>query len=311
VGGQSALIKLRWGLAPEKMKIEQADGFIKFALGENVKQSNAGDRSTSRYPQTRMGVEQVYYDAFIRAKEYDAKMKANPALIRKDLELEALLEILNKKRFISCHSYVQSEINMLMHVADTFGFKVNTFTHILEGYKVADKMKRHGVNASTFADWWAYKYEVIDAIPHNAGILHRMGVTVAINSDDAEMGRRLNQEAAKIIKYTGISEEDAWKMVTLNPAKMLHIDNRTGSIKIGKDADIVLWNNNPLSIYAKPEMTFVDGICYYSLATDEQLRKQIAQTRQRLIALLLQAQKNGTDTQSFISEPEQNYHCND
>jgi hypothetical protein len=150
VGGQSALIKLRWGLAPEKMKIEQADGFIKFALGENVKQSNAGDRSTSRYPQTRMGVEQVYFDAFIRAKEYEAKMKANPNLTRKDLELDALVEILNKKRFITCHSYVQSEINMLMHVADSMGFKVNTFTHILEGYKVADKMKAHGVCASTF-----------------------------------------------------------------------------------------------------------------------------------------------------------------
>ena len=310
VGGQSALIKLRWGLSPEKMKIENAPHFIKFALGENVKQANWGDHSTYRYPQTRMGVEQVFIDAFNRAKQYEQQLKLSKN-VRRDLELDALVEILNSKRFITCHSYVQSEINMLMHVADTFGFKVNTFTHILEGYKVADKMKRHGVNASTFADWWAYKYEVIDAIPHNAGILHRMGVTVAINSDDAEMGRRLNQEAAKIIKYTGISEEDAWKMVTLNPAKMLHIDNRTGSIKIGKDADIVLWNNNPLSIYAKPEMTFVDGICYYSLATDEQLRKQIAQTRSRLITLLLQAQKNGTDTQSFISEPEQNYHCND
>jgi imidazolonepropionase-like amidohydrolase len=200
---------------------------------------------------------------------------------------------------------------MLMHVADTFGFKVNTFTHILEGYKVADKMKKHGVNASTFADWWAYKYEVIDAIPQNAAILNRMGVTVAINSDDAEMGRRLNHEAAKIVKYGKISEEEAWKMVTLNPAKMLRIDSRTGSIKQGKDADIVLWNNNPLSIYAKPEMTFVDGICYYSTQTDDLLRKQVAATRARLISNILQAQKNGADTQTHISEQEPNYHCND
>ena len=311
VGGQSALIKLRWGLAPEKMKIEQADGFIKFALGENVKQSNAGDRSTSRYPQTRMGVEQVYYDAFIRAKEYDAKMKANPALTRKDLELEALLEILNKKRFISCHSYVQSEINMLMHVADSMGFRVNTFTHILEGYKVADKMKAHGVCASTFADWWAYKYEVIEAIPYNAAIMIKAGVTVAINSDDAEMGRRLNQEAAKTIKYGNISEIEAWKMVTLNPAKMLHLDNRLGSIKVGKDADLVLWTDNPLSIYAKPTYTFIDGICYFSLEKDEILRSQIKQERQRIINKMMAAKQAGEKTEKKISAIDVDYHCED
>lgn len=310
VGGQSALIKLRWGVPPEQLKISGAPGYIKFALGENVKQANWGDQATSRYPQTRMGVEQVFVDAFSRAKQYEVRMKKEK-LTRKDLELEALVEVMRGKRFITCHSYVQSEINMLMHVADTFGFRVNTFTHILEGYKVADKMKKHGVNASTFADWWAYKFEVIDAIPHNAGILHRMGVTVAINSDDAEMGRRLNQEAAKIIKYTNISEEEAWKMVTLNPAKMLRIDNRTGSIKVGKDADIVLWNTNPLSIYAKPEMTFVDGVCYFSTQQDEYLRAQIAQTRERIIKLLIDAQQNGAETQLFISEPEVNYHCND
>ena len=311
VGGQSALIKLRWGLAPEKMKIEQADGFIKFALGENVKQSNAGDRSTSRYPQTRMGVEQVYYDAFIRAKEYEAKMKANPALTRKDLELDALVEILNQKRFISCHSYVQSEINMLMHVADSMGFKVNTFTHILEGYKVADKMKAHGVCASTFADWWAYKYEVIEAIPYNAAIMAKEGITVAINSDDAEMGRRLNQEAAKTIKYGNISEVEAWKMVTLNPAKMLHLDNRLGSIKVGKDADLVLWTDNPLSIYAKPTYTFVDGICYYSLEKDEILRAQIKQERQRIINKMMAAKQAGEKTEKKISAIDLDYHCED
>ncbi len=310
IGGQSALIKLRWGLAPENMKIENAPHYIKFALGENVKQANWGDGATTRYPQTRMGVEQVFVDAFTRAKEYEQKLKTDKTT-RKDLELDALVEILNSKRFITCHSYVQSEINMLMHVADTFGFRVNTFTHILEGYKVADKMKKHGVNASTFADWWAYKYEVIDAIPHNAAILNRMGVTVAVNSDDAEMGRRLNQEAAKIIKYGNVSEEEVWKMVTLNPAKMLRIDNRTGSIKPGKDADLVLWNNNPLSIYAKPEMTYVDGICYYSLSKDEKLRKQVSQTRAKLISDILQAQKNGAESQIHISELEPNYHCQD
>lgn len=310
IGGQSGLIKLKWGLAPEQLKIPNAPGYIKFALGENVKQANWGDQATTRYPQTRMGVEQVFVDAFTRAREYEAEKKKNP-LTRKNLELEALSEILNHKRFITCHSYVQSEINMLMHVADSFGFKVNTFTHILEGYKVADKMKRHGVNASTFADWWAYKYEVMDAIPHNAGIMNRMGITVAINSDDAEMGRRLNQEAAKIIKYTGISEEEAWKMVTLNPAKMLRIDQHTGSISNGKDADLVLWSNNPLSIYAKPEMTFIEGTCYYSISEDQQLRYQVAATRSRIIGKMIEAQKNGAETQNQISEQEPNYHCND
>src|SRR5690348_14154785 len=176
---------------------------------------------------------------------------------RRDLELDALVEILNHKRFITCHSYVQSEINMLMHVADSFGFHVNTFTHILEGYKVADKMKKHGVGASTFADWWAYKYEVMEAIPYNAAILVRSGVTTAINSDDAEMGRRLNQEAGKSLKYGGLSEMQAWKMVTLNPAKLLHLDGHMGSIRTGKDADLVLWSDNPLSIKAKSLYTFV------------------------------------------------------
>lgn len=310
IGGKSSLIKLRWGLAPDLMKIENADGFIKFALGENVKQSNWNNQ-TMRYPQTRMGVEQVMIDAFTRAREYEKKLKENPKLTRKDLELDALVEILQKKRFISCHSYVQSEINMLMHVADSFNFKINTFTHILEGYKVADKMKAHGVNASTFADWWAYKYEVVDAIPQNGAILTKMGVTTAINSDDAEMGRRLNQEAAKMIKYGNLTEEQAWKMVTLNPAKMLHLDNRTGSIKVGKDADLVLWSDNPLSIYAKPEYTLVDGIIYFSIERDLQLRKQIQAERQRIIAKMIEAKQKGEKPEHKISAPDPNYHCED
>jgi imidazolonepropionase-like amidohydrolase len=290
------------------MKFKEADGFIKFALGENVKQSNWGNE-TSRYPQTRMGVEQVYYDAFIRAKEYENKRKKNPSLTRKDLELDALVEILNKKRFISCHSYVQSEINMLMKVGDSLGFKVNTFTHILEGYKIADKMKAHGASASTFADWWAYKYEVIDAIPQNAAILNQMGIVTAVNSDDAEMGRRLNQEAAKMIKYGNLSEEVAWKMVTLNPAKMLHIDKYTGSLKIGKDADIVVWSDNPLSIYAKAEMTFVDGICYYSLEKDKELRMLIKKERERIIQKMILAKQKGEKTAKHVSAPDIDYHC--
>lgn len=316
IGGQSALIKLRWGQNAEDMKIERADGFIKFALGENVKQSNWGDKNTTRFPQTRMGVEQVYYDHFHRARQYDLEMKQPQdskskvkSIPRRDLELEALSEILNKKRFITCHSYVQSEINMLMHVADSMGFKVNTFTHILEGYKVADKMKQHGVAASTFADWWAYKMEVMDAIPYNAAILNKMGVITAINSDDAEMGRRLNQEAAKAIKYGGVSEEDALKMVTLNPAKMLHLDKTMGSIKPGMSADLVLWTDHPLSINAKADKTIIDGIIYFDLENDVKLKEYNQKERNRIIQKMIQAKSKGEKTRTTGPKRHQIYHC--
>lgn len=306
IGGQSALIKLRYGKNAEELKFEGADGFIKFALGENVKQSNWGDDQHDRFPQTRMGVEQVFIDAFTRAREYEKNKTA-----RKDLELDALVEILNKKRFITCHSYVQSEINMLMKVADQFYFPVNTFTHILEGYKVADKMKQHGANASTFSDWWAYKYEVIDAIPYNAAIMMKEGLNVSINSDDAEMARRLNQEAAKTVKYGGLTEEEALKLVTLNPAKMLHVDNRVGSIKVGKDADLVLWNDHPLSIYAKPLKTFVDGIDYYDAEKDEALRIEMRKEKERIIQKLLTEKKLGMPTQKPGKPEKKLYHCDD
>lgn len=308
IGGQSALVKLRWGYAPEKMKIEGADGFIKFALGENVKQSNWGDKFNVRYPQSRMGVEQTYFNEFTRAKEYE-KALLDKKYVRRNLELEALVEILNNKRFITCHSYVQSEINMLMHVADSMGFHVNTFTHILEGYKVADKMKAHGVNASTFADWWAYKYEVIDAIPYNAAILTKAGVNTAVNSDDAEMARRLNQEAAKSVKYGGLSEEEAWKLCTLNPARMLHLDNRMGSLKPGKDADVVIWTENPLSVYAVVEKTFVDGICFYDRQKDAQKRETIKQERARLVGKMISEKKAGAPTQEPAKKPDGGYSC--
>ena len=308
IGGQSAIIKFRWGSTPEEMQFEGAAPFIKFALGENVKQSNWGDNNRIRFPQTRMGVEQVYMDAFTRAKEYE-KAKKSGKKVRKDIELETILQIMNKERFITCHSYVQSEINMLMKTAEKFGFTINTFTHILEGYKVADKMKKHGAAGSTFSDWWAYKYEVIDAIPYNAAIMDEMGVMVSLNSDDAEMGRRLNQEAGKIVKYGNVSEENAWKMVTLNPAKILHIDNRVGSIKTGKDADIVLWSDNPLSIYARAEYTFVDGKCMFEKAQDEERRTYISQERNRLIQKMLKVKEGGGKTQKAMFKKAHHYHC--
>ncbi len=315
IGGQTILLKLRWGVSASEMKFDGAPPFVKFALGENVKQSNWGDNFNVRFPQTRMGVEQVMVDAFTRAREYEASLKTaasdkNASPVRRDLELDALLEILNSKRFITCHSYVQSEITMLMRVAEQFGFKVNTFTHILEGYKVADKMKAHGASASSFSDWWSYKAEVAEAIPYNGAILHAMGVNVGFNSDDAEMARRLNQEAAKAVKYGGVSEEDAMKFVTLNPAKMLRVENRVGSVKTGKDADVVVWSDHPLSIYARVETTFVDGIPYFDRSRDAQMREEIRQERARITQLMVQAKKGGYPTQPV--PPKKNYekiHC--
>lgn len=322
IGGQSALVKLKWGHLPKDFLIPNAPKLVKFALGENVKQANWGDYSTIRFPQTRMGVEQVFIDGFSRALTYHQNMENYRSMHPKqreklgflpparDLELDALYEIVKGERRITCHSYVQSEINMLMHVADSFGFKVNTFTHILEGYKVADKMAAHGVGASTFADWWAYKMEVKEAVPYNASLLNSMGVVVAINSDDAEMGRRLNQEAGKVVKYGGVSELDAWKMVTLNPAKLLHLDDRMGSIKAGKDADLVLWTANPLSIEAKVDYTIIDGEILYDATFDKEQRLKIEAERARIITRMTDAGKKGETTKPFQRKRRGAFHCN-
>jgi imidazolonepropionase-like amidohydrolase len=305
IGGQTQLIKLRWGGNDDELKFKGWPGQIKFALGENVKRSNFQiPGGNNRYPDTRMGVEQVLEDAFTRAKDYqkewktynDAKDKKGMSAPRRDLELEALVEVLEKKRFITCHSYVQSEINMAMEVANRMGYTVNTFTHILEGYKVADKMLKHGSYASTFSDWWAYKMEVEDAIPYNAAIMQKVGLTVAINSDDAEMARRLNQEAAKIVKYGGVTEEEALKMVTLNPAIMLHVGDKVGSLKVGKDGDVVVWSDNPLSIYAKSLYTIVDGIVYFDRAKDELMQKEVDAERLRLVRKMNSEKRSGSPT---------------
>jgi imidazolonepropionase-like amidohydrolase len=307
IGGQSAILRLKWGNNAEELLFEGADPYIKFALGENVKQSNW--QSFARFPQTRMGVEQTFVDYFTRAQDYMA-LKESGAAYRVDEELETLAEILRGERFISCHSYVQSEINMLMKVADRFGFRVNTFTHILEGYKVADKMKNHGVGGSTFSDWWAYKYEVKDAIPYNAAIMSREGVTVAINSDDAEMSRRLNQEAAKTVKYGGLSEIEAWKMVTLNPAKLLHIDDKVGSIAVGKEADVVLWSDHPLSIYAYAEKTIIQGQTFFDFEKDKELQERNRKERMRLIkAMLNVTKKEGGETQTPVQNKKRHFEC--
>jgi imidazolonepropionase-like amidohydrolase len=318
IGGQSGLLKLRWGLGASAMHLDGAPGFIKFALGENVKQSN-WQNDGRRFPQTRMGVEQVMYDAFHRARAYAAEWDGHAGLKpkeregavapRRDLELDALAEILRGQRFISCHSYVQGEIAMLMQVADSMGFTVNTFTHVLEGYKVAPKLKAHGASASTFSDWWAYKFEVNDAIPYNAALLWREGVNTGINSDDAEMSRRLNQEAAKAVKYGGVPPAEAWKMVTLNPARMLHLDHRMGSVEVGKDADLVLWSADPLSIGARCEMTFVDGVRYFDAAQDLAWRTGSQRERERLIARMLAAKRAGAPVRKAERNEEHNWEC--
>ncbi|MCX7929320.1 MAG: amidohydrolase family protein [Chlorobi bacterium] len=315
IGGQLQLIKLRWGADADGLKFTGASPTIKFALGENVKQSNWGDRYTTRYPQTRMGVEEIMRDAFRAALEYEqvqAEARARGIPFRRDYQLDALLEIVRGKRFIHCHSYVQSEILMLMRLAEEFGFRVQTFTHILEGYKVAREMKQHGATASSFADWWAYKFEVYDAIPQNPAIMAEQGIVTSVNSDDAEMARRLNQEAAKSIKYGDVSREDALRMCTINPAIQLKVDDRVGSIEVGKDADVVLWSGDPLSNFSRVEQTYVDGRCYFDRRHDEQLRQRDQRLRTALEQRALEALRRGEQSsQQFPRRRNRLYDCED
>jgi imidazolonepropionase-like amidohydrolase len=288
IGGQSQTTKLRWGAPhPDDMCFEGAIPGIKFALGENPRRVNAGGsraEGPARYPASRMGVEQIIRDRFTAAREYLNR----PADARRDLELEALAEILRGERLIHCHSYRQDEIAMLCNVARDFGFKIGTLQHALEAYKVADYALKHTGGASGFSDWWAYKIEVQDAIPGAFPIMHDVGLLVSYNSDSSEMARRLNVEAAKAVKYgRGITPEEALKFVTLNPARQLRIDNRVGSLEVGKDADIAVWSGDPLSAFSKVEMTFVDGRRLFSVEQDQQHRARIAAERQRLIQKIL------------------------
>ena len=274
IGGQNATIKLRWGLPVDSMLFAGAPPGIKFALGENVRRTNnePAPGRQRRYPFSRMGVEQFLRERFTRAREYQAEWKAYDAAVRarkkgeleplpprRDLELDALVEILEGKRLVHAHSYRADEIVMLLDVARDFGFRIASLQHVLEGYKVADEINSAGTGASTFADNWAYKLEAYDAIPHNAALMAERGVKVSINSDSDERARRLYQEAAKAIKYGGASEEEALRMITLNAAGQLGIADRTGSIEVGKDADIAIFSAHPFSPGARVEITLVDG----------------------------------------------------
>ena len=307
IGGQTLVLKMRWGKDAQGLIFEGAKPGIKFALGENPKragnpQGGRGAAATTvqaRYPATRMGVEDVVREAFTEAKaykadwdDYNAKVARgeHPIPPRKDLKLEALKEVLEGNRYIHCHSYRADEILMLIRVADEFGFKVRTFQHVLEGYKVAKEIAAHGAGGSTFSDWWDYKVEAADAIPYNAALMMKAGVVVSMNSDDAELMRHLNTEAAKAMRYGGASETEALAMVTLNPAKQLGVDNRVGSIDVGKDADLVIYDKYPLSDYAKVQKVLIDGTVYFD--RDKEVSDLVVKTaeKQKLVDKLKQQQ---------------------
>jgi imidazolonepropionase-like amidohydrolase len=296
IGGQNQVIKLRWGGVAEDYKFEGAMPGIKFALGENVKQSNWGERYTTRYPQTREGVEQIYRDAFNAALDYEKAWKDyNDGVThippRKNLRTDAIVEILQGKRLVHCHSYRQDEILMLMRVSDDFKFQLGTFQHGMECYKVADEIAKRGIGVSTFSDWWAYKMEVIDAMPYNGAILHDQDVLVSYNSDSDEQATRLNTEAAKGMKYGNVPPQDALKFVTINPAKQLRIDKRVGSLEAGKDADFVLWNGSPLSSMATAQQTWIDGRKFFDQAEDRKMFAESEQERNVLIQKVLDGKK--------------------
>lgn len=293
IGGQNQVIKLRWGMLPEQLKFAEAPPGVKFALGENVKQSNWA-RPTNRYPQSRMGVEQLIRDEFSAGRDYLRRQEAygrdrSGLPVRKDLELDAIVEVLTGKRWIHCHSYRQDEILAFLRTCDAYQVKVGTLQHVLEGYKLADIIAKHGAGGSSFSDWWAYKFEVQDAIPFNGALMHRAGVVVSFNSDDRELARHLNLEAAKAMKYGKVPAEEALKFVTLNPAKQLKIDQYVGSLEVGKHADLVVWSSSPLSTLSRCEQTWVDGRKYFDREGDKQLREEQQKMREALIRRILES----------------------
>jgi N-acetylglucosamine-6-phosphate deacetylase len=295
IGGQNQIIKLRDGASPEGMKFEGAPQGIKFALGENVKQSNWGDRNTTRFPQSRTGVPTFHRNRFTAAQQYLKEwsdFKTNGGVPpRRDLELEALGEIIEGKRLIHCHSYRQDEILAFLRVMEEFKVRVATLQHILEGYKVADEIAKHGAGASCFADWWAYKFEVYDAIPYAGALMRERGVLVSFNSDSSDLARRLNTEAAKAVKFGGVPEEEALKFVTINPAKQLGIDKRVGSLEPGKDADFVVWSGHPLDSRSVVLQTWIDGKKYFDREEAAKRAPALKQEREDLIAKAKQLAK--------------------
>jgi imidazolonepropionase-like amidohydrolase len=294
IGGQNAVVKWKWGKPVSEWFIRDAPAGIKFALGENPKSSNFQPPPgiPRQYPNTRMGVEEVIRDAFTRARdymsdweEYDVRIRRREEAIapRRDLLMEEMADILRGRVFVHSHCYRSDEIVMLIRLAEENGFKVRTFQHVLEGYKVAKEMAAHGVAGSTFIDWWGFKIEAYDAIPHNVALMTRKGVNVSVNSDSDELARRLNLDAAKAIKYGGLTEEEALRTCTINPAIQLGIDHRVGSISVGKDADLVIWNGHPLSTLSRVETTFIEGDVYFDRAQDLQNRDRVSREKETLL----------------------------
>lgn len=309
IGGQTQVIKLRWGQSADKLPFEGALPGIKFALGENPKRSNFRS-DPPRYPTTRMGVEETIRGAFTEARDYKktwddynkrvASGEKNLIPPRRDLRLDPLVEVLEGKRYVHAHCYREDEILMLLRVAKEFGFKVQTLQHVLEGYKVADEIAAAGTGASTFSDWWAYKVEAYDAIPYNAALMAQRGVIVSVNSDDAGEATHLNQEAAKSIHYGGMSHDEALKLITLNPAIQLGIDKRVGSIDVGKDADLVIYNHDPMSAYAVVQKTLINGRVYFDRDKDILGRPALEQERKDLLA---KAKKDAEKKDEGASKP--------
>jgi N-acetylglucosamine-6-phosphate deacetylase len=292
IGGQNCVIKLRDGASPSELKLAGAPAGIKFALGENVKQSNWGDRFRTRFPQTRMGVPAFHTNRFTAAKQYmeaiEKQRREGGPPVRRDLELEAIAEIIRGERLIHCHSYRQDEILAFLRVMESFGVRVATLQHILEGYKVANEIAKHGAGASAFSDWWAYKLEVYDAIPYAGSIMRERGVVVSFNSDSSDLARRLNIEAAKAVKYGGTPEEEALKFVTLNPAKQLRIDRMVGSLEPGKDGDFAIWSGHPLDTGSVCLQTWIEGRQYFERGAAQ--KRSTAREAER-IALIEKAKK--------------------
>ncbi len=289
IGGNNQLIKMRWGKTAGELLMDGGTNSIKFALGENPKRqgNTPAPGGVPRYPATRMGVEDVYRQAFTEARVYqkkvaDFKAGKSPLAPRRDLKLEALVEVLEGKRLVHCHAYRSDEMLMMMRVAEEFGFRLATFQHVQEGYKVAKEMVRHGVAGAGFSDWWSYKMEVADGIPYNMAIMTKKGVLAGVNSDDAGLMRRLNTEAAKAIRYGGLTEDQALALVTINPAKHMKVDHLIGSIEPGKSADLVIWNKPPLSTYAVPQKVYIDGTLYFERDKDLSERGRRAAAKKAL-----------------------------
>jgi imidazolonepropionase-like amidohydrolase len=305
IGGLNTVVKIKYGRPAEEFIFPGAMPGIKFALGENVKRSSTPNQPgiIRRYPNTRMGVEETIREAFSKARDYKrtwdeyraavAKGEKNLIPPRRDLQLEPLVEVLEGKRYVHAHSYIASEILMLIGIADEFGFKIKTFQHVLEGYKVANEIAAHGAGASIFADSWAYKIEAYDAIPYNAAIMTRAGVVVSMNSDSDERARRLNIEAAKAMHWGDLTEEQALKLITINPAIQLGIQDKVGSIEVGKDADLAIWNGHPFSVYSRVDSTMIDGDVFFDRQQDLARRADLAKER----AILEQADPNKPPSQ--------------